>query len=176
VNEEIILLRNATLWRVDGPAAERLRHQVPNVTDRSWVRTPRDPSDVSEFTGAVTSFTEDPRELLGFEAQAVDAVVDLGPEPVDGTPMHHYAAKLDEQKWSDAIVARYPEPQQGSEYSIAAVMPTEFNVWITDSGYGYVGRASGVSDRELITQDFTGYGQPVSIPMPKADDIVNAPC
>jgi len=50
---------------------------------------------------------------------------------------------------------------------------TEFNVWITDSGY--VGRASGVSDRELITQDFTGYGQPVSIPMLKADDIVNAP-
>ncbi len=40
VNEKIILLRNATLWHVDGPAAERLRHQVPNVTDRSWGRTP----------------------------------------------------------------------------------------------------------------------------------------
>jgi hypothetical protein len=51
-------------------------------------------------------------------------------------------------------------------------MPTEFNVWVGDDGY--VGRTSGISEHDVITDDFTGYGQSVSIPMPKAEDIVNA--
>ncbi|HWS92784.1 MAG TPA: hypothetical protein VN306_09915 [Mycobacterium sp.] len=172
-NQEIILMRNATFWRVEGPAADRLRGQFPTITDRSWIRTPRDPSDVSDFIANIASFTQDPREFLGFEAQAVDSVLDLGSEPVNGAPMHHYAVKLDDQKWSAAITARYPEPDEGSEYSIAAVMPTEFNVWVTDSGY--VGRTSGVLERELLTNDFTGYGQPVSIPIPKPEEVVNTP-
>ncbi len=172
VNEEIILLRNAILRHVEPPAADRLRLQFPTMTDRSWVRTSRDPTEVSDFTANVTSFTQDPREFLGFEAQAVASVRDLGADVLNGTPMHHYAVTLDDQRWSDAITAQYPQPEQGSEYSIAAVMPIEFNVWVTDSGY--VGRTSGISHQEMITDDFTGYGQSVSIPMPEAEDIVNA--
>jgi hypothetical protein len=172
VNEEVILMRNATLSHVEPPAADRLRLQFPTMTDRSWVRTPRDPSEVSDFIANVTSFAQHPREFLGFEAHAVDSVVDLGAEPVNGTPMHHYAVSLDEQKWSDAITAQYPQPEQGSEYSIAAAMPIELNVWVGDNGY--IGRTSGSSEHDVITDDFTGYGQSVSIPMPKAEDIVNA--
>ncbi|MGO9382283.1 MAG: hypothetical protein ACLP4W_09340 [Mycobacterium sp.] len=52
-------------------------------------------------------------------------------------------------------------------------MPTDFNVWVTERGR--VGRTVGVLEHELITDDFTGYGQPVSIPIPKDEDIVNAP-
>jgi hypothetical protein len=96
VNEEIILARNATLWHVEQPAADRLRLQFPTMTDRSWARTPRDPSDVSDFIANVTSFTQDPREFLSLEAHAVDSVVDLGTEPVNSTSMHHYAVNLDE--------------------------------------------------------------------------------
>jgi hypothetical protein len=40
--------------------------------------------------------------------------------------------------------------------------------WVTDSGY--VGRTSDISQQEVITDDFTGYGQSVSIPMPKAEE------
>ncbi len=173
VNEEIVVLRNATFWRVNGPAADRLRVQFPTMSDRSWIRTPRDPTDVSEFIANVVSFTQDPGEFLGIEAQAVDSVVDLGSERVNGAPMHHYAVKLDDQKWSAAVTARYPQSQEGSEYSIAAVMPTDFNVWVTEGGH--VGRTVGVLEHESITDDFSGYGQPVSIPIPKAEDIVNAP-
>jgi hypothetical protein len=74
VNEEIILMRNATLSHVEPPAADRLRLQFPTMTDRSWIRTPRDPSDVSDFIANVTSFAQDPREFLGFEAHAVDSL------------------------------------------------------------------------------------------------------
>jgi hypothetical protein len=172
-NEEIVVMRNATFWRVVGPAADRLRVQFPTMSDRSWIRTPRDPGDVAEFIANVVSFTQDPGEFLGFGAKAVDSVADLGSDRVNGTPMHHYAVKLDDQKWSAAITARYPESQEGSEYSVVAAMPTDFNVWVTDSGH--VGRTSGVLERELITDDFSSYGQPVSIPIPKAEDIVNAP-
>jgi hypothetical protein len=37
-----------------------------------------------------------------------------------------------------------------------------------------ISRGATVSQQEVITDDFTGYGQSVSIPMPKPEDIVNA--
>jgi hypothetical protein len=96
----------------------------------------------------------------------------LKPSPPCGTLARTSSTDLDDQRWSDAITAQYPQPEQGSEYSIAAVIPTELNVWVTDGGY--VGRTMAISQQEVITDDFTGYGQSVSIPMPKPEDIVTA--
>jgi hypothetical protein len=42
------------------------------------------PTEVSDFIANVTSFTQDPREFLGFEAQAVASVRDLGADVVNG--------------------------------------------------------------------------------------------
>ncbi len=170
---EIVLL--------DGSIYEKLPSGVGSTlgTDKPWIKIdltgPGSPLAGSLGSSATLSDQADPTQLLQQIAKA-GTITRTTHETVNGTATTHYAITVDVAKLVATMSGNDQEKQALSELGVTS-MP--FDIWVDSNNLpvrimsktAYANPLTNESAAVTVTINYSGWGQPVTIQAPPADQV-----
>lgn len=141
-----------------------------------WHRVPHESNPADDPTAADST----PTELLRMEQASIVSSAPAGTETINGVATTRWSVQLDTEKYTRAYLDRNPNAAKGDaalRKSIADTKPVELVVFIDSAGW--IVRQTGTSGGPMgalpYAFDYSGFDQPVDIPHPSPDEILESP-
>jgi hypothetical protein len=167
---EVILLDGSVYEKLPSAAASALG------TDKPWLKVDLSGSPLAGPLGTASlSNQADPTQLLQ-QITKSGTITKVSHETLNGTATTHYAITVDVAKMVQTMTGNDQEKQALSELHVGNV---PFDIWVDSNNLpvritSKTAYANPLTDESLavtMTLDYSGWGQPVTIQAPPADQV-----